>query len=187
MVEQSPREKRYEERRRAILDAARHRADDEGWGAVTTRHLAEAIGYSQPVLYGHFPGGKAEIVLTVAMEGFVELTRRCRAALDDAEARGRVESVADAYLDFACSHPAVYEAMFQQAIDAEFAGADTPADMRAGFEVLAETIGDDARGCTTETFWAALHGMHLLERAGRMRPESRADRVAELSARYANR
>ncbi|RAG66317.1 TetR family transcriptional regulator, partial [Burkholderia multivorans] len=24
---------------------------------MTTRRLAEAIGYSQPVLYGHFPGG----------------------------------------------------------------------------------------------------------------------------------
>ncbi|AZZ81417.1 TetR family transcriptional regulator [Gordonia alkanivorans] len=187
MAEQTPRQERYEERRRSILEAARRRADDEGWPAVTTRHLAEAIGYSQPVLYGHFPGGKAEIMLAVAFEGFVEVTRRCRAALSGGDGGGAVASVANAYLDFGRSHPAVYEAMFQQAIDAEFASADTPADLRAGFDVLAEAIGDDAHGAATETFWAALHGIHLLERAGRMRAENRAARVAELAVRYAKR
>ncbi|TYQ04502.1 UNVERIFIED_ORG: TetR family transcriptional regulator [Gordonia westfalica J30] len=184
MAEQTARQKRYEERRRAILEAARRRADAEGWSSVTTRHLAEAIGYSQPVLYGHFPGGKSEIMLAVALEGFVELTRQCRAAESVGDAQGRVESVAYAYLDFARAHPAVYEAMFQQAIDAEFASDETPADLRAGFDVLAETIGDDERGSATETFWAALHGIHLLERAGRMRPENREARVAELNSRF---
>lgn len=69
-----------------------HEADDFR-GAVTTRHLAEAIGYSQPVLYGHFPGGKSEIMLAVA----------------------------HSYLDFANEHPAIYEAMFRQSIDSRFA------------------------------------------------------------------
>ncbi|KJR07840.1 TetR/AcrR family transcriptional regulator [Gordonia sihwensis] len=187
MAERMSRQERYEQRRRAILDAARERADADGWAAVTTRHLADAIGYTQPVLYGHFPGGKAEIMLAVALEGFVELTRRCRTALDEDGDRGAVEPVAEAYLKFSREHPAVYEAMFQQAIDAEFASADSPADLRAGFEVLAETIGDDEGGAATEVFWGALHGITVLERAGRMRPEHRAQRIAELSSRYAVR
>ena len=35
-----------------------------------------------------------------------------------------------------------------------------------------------------EVLWGALHGISLLERAGRVRPEHRARRVAELAARF---
>lgn len=187
MADATARRQRTEERRRRILEAARERADAEGWSAVTTRHLADAIGSTQPVLYGHFPGGKAEIMLALAMEGSTDFTRRCRAALDEADQREAIEAVVHAYLDFGRAHPAVYEAMFQQAIDAEFASAATRADLRAGFEVLSTVIGDDGDGATTEVFRGALHGISLLERAGRMRPEHRAARVAELSSRFGGR
>lgn len=184
MADSAVRRQRNEERRMRILQAARERADADGWPAVTTRHLAEAIGFTQPVLYGHFPGGKAEIVLAVALEGFAELTRLCRNVLDSKRGRAAIEAVAIAYLDFGSEHPAVYEAMFQQSIDAPFASPDTPADLREGFEALAQAIGDTGDGTKTEVFWGALHGIGLLERAGRMRPEHRAERVAELSARF---
>jgi AcrR family transcriptional regulator len=185
MTEQTPREQRNDERRRRILVAARERADAEGWAAVTTRHLADTIGYSQPVLYGHFPGGKAEIMLAVALEGFVDLTQRCRAALGRKRGRRAIEAVAVAYLDFGVQHPAVYEAMFQQPIDARFASDDSEPELRGGFDLLAQAIGDDGDGTVTEVFWAALHGISLLERAGRMRPDHRASRVAELGTRFA--
>jgi hypothetical protein len=32
--------------------------------------------------------------------------------------------------------------------------------------------------------WSALHGMSLLERAGRMRPEDRDHRIADLVTRF---
>ncbi|MFJ3958016.1 TetR/AcrR family transcriptional regulator [Arthrobacter sp. NPDC090010] len=180
------RQQRGEERRRRILDAARERADANGWTAVTTRHLADAIGYTQPVLYGHFPGGKAEIMLTLAFEGFVELMDRCRRALGDRLGRDAAEAVALAYLEFGAEHPAVYEAMFQQPLDTPFASEDTRAELRAAYQVLADAIGDDGDGAATEAFWGALHGISLLERAGRMRLEHRAARIAELAARFAN-
>jgi len=185
MADRTEHQQRTEERRRRILDAARERADAEGWAAVTTRHLADAIGYSQPVLYGHFPGGKSEIMLAVAMEGFVDLARQCRAALGRKRGRRAVEAVADAYLGFGTAHPAVYEAMFQQPIDTPFASDDTDADLRAGFDALSAAIGDGGDGSATEVFWGALHGISLLERAGRMRPEHRSHRVAELGIRFA--
>lgn len=185
MTERTTRQQRTDERRRRILAAARERADADGWSAVTTRHLADAIGFTQPVLYSHFPGGKSEIMSAVALEGFVELTRRCRAALGPEPARRTVEAVAVAYLDFGRDHPAVYEAMFHEPIDARFAEEDTPSELRAGFDTLAEAIGDVDRGAATEVFWSALHGIGLLERAGRMRPDDRALRVAELGVRFA--
>jgi AcrR family transcriptional regulator len=183
MADRTARQQRHEERGRHILDAARDRADAQGWAAVTTRHLSDAIGYSQPVLYSHFPGGKAEIMLTVALDGFVELTRRCRTALGGRQGRPAIEAVSVAYLDFGGEHPAVYEAMFHQPIDTPFAHDDTRPELRAAFDVLAETIGDDD-GTATEVFWSALHGMSVLERAGRMRPEHRRLRVSELGVRF---
>ncbi len=99
--------------------------------------------------------------------------------------RRAIEAVAITYLDFGIQHPAVYEAMFQQPIDARFAADDSEPELRAGFDVLAEAIGDDGDGTATEVFWGALHGISLLERAGRMRPEHRAHRVAELGVRFA--
>lgn len=185
MAEQTARQQRNDDRRRHILAAARERADASGWAAVTTRHLSDAIGYTQPVLYSHFPGGKSEIMLAVALEGFVDLTRRCRAAIGRKRGRRAIEAVAVAYLDFGSEHPAVYEAMFSEPIDTQFARDDTRSELRAGFETLADAIGDDGRGTPTEVFWSALHGISLLERTGRVRPEHRSRRVAELGVRFA--
>lgn len=183
MPEHQPRQSRHEERRRRILAAARERADADGWAAVTTRHLADAIGYTQPVLYSHFPGGKAQIMLAIAMDGFAELNSRCRTALGREHGRAAVEAVAVAYLEFGRQHPAVYEAMFQQAIDTVFASEETEPALRAAFETLSQTIDDD--GAATEVFWSALHGMSQLERFGRMLPEHRPQRITDLVARFA--
>lgn len=185
MTKTTSRQLRAEERRRQILDAARERANAQGWAAVTTRHLAETIGYSQPVLYGHFPGGKAEIMLAVALEGFSTLTENGRNALQGKRGRAAIEAVATAYLNFAKSHPAVYEAMFREAIDTPFASEETVPELRAGFEVLSAAMGPDADPSAVEVYWAALHGMSLLESAGRMRPEHRAERIRELGSRFA--
>jgi AcrR family transcriptional regulator len=202
MAEPGIRARRAAERRQQIIDVARAAAEADGWAAVTSRRLAEAIGYTQPVLYGHFPGGKTEIMRTVALAGFAELAAASRAAVAEAGGRavagegaggravagegagGRaVEAVAEAYLDFAAAHPALYEAMFQLPIDARFA-QDAEAELRSGFDALAVAVGDAGNGTVTEVFWSALHGMSLLERAGRMPPENRRHRVAELAARF---
>jgi AcrR family transcriptional regulator len=183
MARAGTRAQRVAERRQQILDAARGIAEADGWTAVTSRRLADAIGYTQPVLYGHFPGGKTEIMRTVALAGFTELATAMRAAVGRKTGVRAVAAVAGAYLDFAAAHPALYEAMFQLPIDARFAQDDAEAELRSGFDALATVLGDDD-GTATEVFWSALHGMSLLERAGRMRPEHRSHRVAELAARF---
>ena len=80
MAKSGARAQRVAERRQQILDVARAVAEADGWAAVTSRRLAEAIGYTQPVLYAHFPGGKTEIMRTVALAGFAELSAATRAA-----------------------------------------------------------------------------------------------------------
>lgn len=75
MSVQERKQREWAERERLIVATARELAEQQGWGAVTTRRLAERIEYSQPVLYSHFRG-KREIIGAVAIEGAAELADR---------------------------------------------------------------------------------------------------------------
>ena len=168
------------EREHRIVAAARVIAEREGWDAVTIRRLADEIEYSQPVLYSHFENRDA-IVAAVAVEGFQEFTVVLReAASRSTGRRNALKNVAMAYLAFALSRPALYEAMFILPTDLRFAEAGTRPELRAAFEALAAVVTpfcvdvDDV----TETFWAALHGLAQLERSGRVRPSARSERIA---------
>ncbi|MFG2334082.1 TetR-like C-terminal domain-containing protein, partial [Streptomyces sp. NPDC048604] len=98
--------------------------------------------------------------------------------------RARVAALARAYLDFAERNPAVYDAMFQLDGGLAFANEDTPEPLKDGFAALLETLAEVAGegiqpGLFTETFWAALHGLATLTRAGRL-PTGDAERRVEL-------
>ncbi|MGR3937205.1 TetR/AcrR family transcriptional regulator [Streptomyces sp. BRA346] len=176
MSVQERKERERAERERLIVATARELAEQQGWDAVTTRRLAERIEYSQPVLYSHFRG-KREIIGAVALEGATEMAAAVRAAASAADGpRERVAALARAYLDFAESHPAVYDAMFLLDGGLVFAKEDTPEPLKDAFAALLESLGEVAGdgvhpGVFTEVFWAALHGLATLARAGRLPPE----------------
>jgi AcrR family transcriptional regulator len=181
-----------EEREAQIVAAARVLAEEQGWEAVTTRRLADAIGYSQPVLYGHFPEGRSQIVTAVALLGFEELAAALTAARpqpgEGASGEDRVRALVVAYLDFAARHPATYEAMFHLPIGAAFASDETPRAMRDGFDAIVGTLLALDRppsdvGTAAEVVWGAVHGVATLQRAGRFSAENYGRRVDELVRR----
>ncbi|MGW3248273.1 TetR/AcrR family transcriptional regulator [Streptomyces sp. NPDC001070] len=178
-------------RERLIVATARELAEQQGWDAVTTRQLAERIEYSQPVLYSHFRG-KREIIGAVALQGAAEMAAALRAAASAAadSPRTQVTALARTYLDFAEHNPAVYDAMFQLDGGLAFANEDTPQPLKDAFAALLETLsavaGDGVHpGLFTEVFWAALHGLATLTRAGRLPPEDAERRVDLLVDRLA--
>ncbi len=155
-------------------------AEDEGWGAVTMRRLAEKIEYSQPVLYAHFENRDA-IVAAVAVEGFRELALVLRQAAHGlTDRQDALATVASAYLAFARQHPAVYEVMFTTQVGLSFAKADTRSELKDAFAALEAVVTPSSTDAelATETFWAALHGLVELERSGRIRVDARDARVA---------
>ena len=169
-----------EERERRITAAARLIAEGEGWAAVTIRRLAEEIEYSQPVLYSHFENRDA-IVAAVAVEGFGDLAAALqKAALGSTDPRAALKTVGMAYLAFARSHPALYEAMFTLPTALRFAQVETKSEMRAAFAALSAVVPPSVADVdvATETFWATLHGLAELERSGRIRQGAREERVA---------
>ncbi|MEU1124619.1 TetR/AcrR family transcriptional regulator [Streptomyces sp. NPDC005899] len=184
MSVQERKERERAVRERLIVATARELAEQRGWDAVTTRRLADSIEYSQPVLYSHFRG-KREIIGAVALEGAAEMAATLRAAASAADGpRARVTALARAYLDFAERNPAVYDAMFQLDGGLAFADEETPEPLRDAFAALLETLGEVAGegvhpALFTEVFWAALHGLATLTRAGRL-PAGDAERRAEL-------
>ncbi|WP_326658773.1 TetR/AcrR family transcriptional regulator [Streptomyces sp. NBC_00385] len=184
------KERERAERERLIVVTARELAEQQGWDAVTTRRLAERIEYSQPVLYSHFRG-KREIIGAVALEGATEMAAAVRAATSAANSpRERVAALARTYLDFAEHNPAVYDALFQLDGGLAYAREDTPEPLKDAFaallECLAEAAGDGVHPALfTEVFWAALHGLATLTRAGRLLPEDAGPRVELLVDRLA--
>ncbi|CAM5613176.1 TetR family transcriptional regulator [Streptomyces spiroverticillatus] len=190
MSVQERKQRERADRERLIVATARQLAEQQGWDAVTTRRLAERIEYSQPVLYSHFKG-KREIIGAVALEGASEMAVAVRSATAAAHSpRQRVAALAHAYLDFAARNPAVYDALFQLDGGLAYAREDTPQPLKDAFAALLEALGEVAGdgiapGLFTETFWASLHGLATLTRAGRLPPEDADQRVALLVDRLA--
>ncbi|MGW0683693.1 TetR/AcrR family transcriptional regulator [Streptomyces sp. NPDC002754] len=190
MSVQERKERERASRERLIVATARELAEQQGWDAVTTRKLAERIEYSQPVLYSHFRG-KREIIGAVALEGAADMAVTLWAATAAADGpRARVAALAHAYLDFAERNPAVYDALFQLDGGLAFAQEETPEPLKDAFAALLETLsevaGDDVHpGLFTEVFWAALHGLATLGRAGRLPSEYVEQRVGLLVDRLA--
>ncbi|MCV7169781.1 TetR/AcrR family transcriptional regulator [Mycobacterium manitobense] len=175
------RERERAARRQLIVATARRLAEAEGWDAVTTRRLSAEIEYSQPVLYKHF-SGMEQIAEAVALDGFGELVEVLRAARTGPGAAGEVLSrISRAYAGFARDNPALYDVMFTRATTLRFAAQDTPPQLTAAFTELRQALAVVAGGrhadALTEAFWAGLHGLVTLTRAGRLRPGHDAERL----------
>jgi len=188
MVVEARRARERAQRHQLIIQTARALAEADGWDAVTTRRLAEAIEYSQPVLYSHF-ASKDAIVAGVAVQGFIELAEQLRQARSSAvEQQHVLAEVAQAYLDFGFANPALYDAMFTLHTGLPFGQAEVPPPVHAGFEELRAAVaplaGDRHLDTFTELFWSTLHGLVTLTRAGRLRQSQAGLRLPMLVAQF---
>lgn len=164
----SPKDRRHTARRHQIMEAALAIAQQDDWQAVTTRRLAEAIDYSQPVLYQHFTN-RDDLLRAIAEDGFITLANAIRPAADADS--GPLESACRAYLSFAESQPRLYEVMFSLPTTLQFDSPNTPAALRDTFDHLASLIAQEHDGdpeAAAEFFWAACHGLASLIAAGRI-------------------
>jgi AcrR family transcriptional regulator len=172
-------------RRAQILGAARRIAEREGWSNVTVRRLSDEIAYSQPVLYAHFASRDA-ILAAVAIEGFQEIGVTLAEAGKRVRGGNPVESIAVAYLEFAASSPALYEAMFTLSLSVPFGEAATPPELRFAFSQLLQLFqgqGSESE-VLAELFWASLHGIAELTRTKRFPRSRQKARVSALVKRF---
>ena len=172
-----PRTKAQQDaRRQLILDQTRLLAREAGWHAVTIRAVAQRCGLSAPSLYELFPS-KAALLAAVAQDGFAELAESLSNS-DGNDGLGPLHRSAARYWRFAHDDPTLYDLMFHQPLELEFATGKTPDALHAAFGALAAVVTDAAReleielpdpDTTTEAWWAAMHGIVSLALSRRVR------------------
>ncbi|RZK43595.1 MAG: TetR/AcrR family transcriptional regulator [Pedobacter sp.] len=98
--------------RDSILEASREIVISEGWQAVSIRKIADAIGYSLPVVYTHFENKDAILEEFVKL-GFAMLNE----IVGEVKNRSlgpeqQLSEIATAYFEFAFSRQEYYQMMF---------------------------------------------------------------------------
>jgi AcrR family transcriptional regulator len=157
--------------REALLTLARkHLA--AGHEEIGLRELAAALGVTPNAVYRHFRS-KDAMLAAVAREGFLDLTRRTRAALA-APGAAPLEACANAYLSFAQAQPAMYRLMFGRG--GRFPDEiELTAAARECFDVMASAVASVLPASPKSaasplkaavTTWALMHGYAMLRNEG---------------------
>jgi AcrR family transcriptional regulator len=173
MTRATPRQKRHEDIKHAILWAARTLILEKGSDKLSLREIARRIGHSPAGLYEYF-GSKEEIVAAVAAEALDHLSNylgRVPASLPPAR---RLVELGLAYVEFARQHPEHFLLVFSSLISGRVS-PQAPADARSPYRIVQQAVRD---GFDTGDFaphagygveeiayslWAFAHGMAMLQ------------------------
>jgi len=172
MIELTPRERRHQKTKQAILQAAQDIITEKGADGLSLREIAQRIDYSPAGLYEYF-NSKDDIIMAVCVSEFAQLSAvldRVPADLSPAE---RIIQLGQAYLDFARNNPEQFMFIFttvppDRASITSLTGENTPYNiLRQAVQAYVEaeeivlpaayTVDD-----VTYIFWAKVHGMAML-------------------------
>jgi AcrR family transcriptional regulator len=160
--------------RTALVETAARILAAEGPESLSIRKLAAEVGASTMAVYTHF-GGKDELLGAVVLEGFDRLATHL-AAIDESD-----DPVFDlcllgaAYRRNALDNPHLYAAMFGRPIPKESLTDDELVVPLGTFETLvrgcqrcidAEALDAPDAEMLANQFWAAAHGVVMLELSG---------------------
>lgn len=165
-----PRDLTSTGRREQILDEAQRLFVAHGAQHVSTRHIAQAVGISQPSLYAHFANRDA-IAVELCCRAFDQLHARLVAARHAAAATAldRLGALGRTYIEFGLTNSAAYQIAFMHDLPSPTSpekGKVLTAGVRS-FSVLRELFG--APGMTeidasaaAQSAWASMHGLVAL-------------------------
>jgi AcrR family transcriptional regulator len=124
---------------RAQLTAvARALLEEEGRAGLGLRAIAARAGVALGTIYHHYDG-KGALLAALAVEGFDELSRRLREAVEQRGEGSGLRAMGAAYVGFLFERPALYQLMFEALEDGS--RPEVAAAERATFGVVADCIG----------------------------------------------
>jgi AcrR family transcriptional regulator len=184
-METSPRERRHEKTRQAILEAARKIIATEGPDALSMRAIAQRIDYSAASLYEYFDS-KEEIVGAVCEQGHRRLREYMLRVDPGLPPDDYLLEIGLAYIDFAVRNPDFFALMFASPTTGVPQGV-SPVEMTAAMQGEGSSfpllLGAIQRGVDAGLFvsrsgygvlemaltaWAMVHGLAML-RIGHLR------------------
>ena len=173
-----------------LCAAAERLFAEKGPDAVTMRQLSAELGVSPMTPYRYFED-KDDILAAVRTSGFTRFAEALEAArATGTDARTRGEAVGEAYVRFALEHPHSYKLMF----DLNQPNVEKYPELIAAGQRARATMTDHVKDSITaglftgdpETigmmFWAAVHGVVVLQLAGFMPPGKARDLYHALNA-----
>jgi AcrR family transcriptional regulator len=177
-----------------LCAAAERLFAEKGPDAVTMRQLAAELGVSPMTPYRYFHD-KDDILAAVRTNGFNQFA----AALEEARAkagsvRAKAAAVGDAYVRFAFEHPHTYKLMFDlhqpvgDSSHPELAEAGRRAHATMSAWVTDQVAAGEMAGDPQQIgamFWAATHGVIVLEMAGKLPPGAARDLHHQISTTLA--
>lgn len=157
--------------KRALTSAALSLVAEKGPKGFTLTEAARRAGVSAAAPYRHF-ADKAELLATVAEQGFADLHAALVAAADGAsDPTARVVELGRAYVRWAVAHPDHYRVMF----GSEISKADHPAladaaDRAFGdlLDAIAGLVDDQDPRAVAAPLWALVHGVASLAIGGEL-------------------
>ena len=163
-----------QEVRSIILDASWKLVKEEGWESLSIRKIADAIEYSIPVIYDHFPSKEA-ILLEIGKDGFKLLGKKLEKAKEKhVGSAQQLKAIAEAYWDFAERNREYYQLMYGVGM----AGCEMDScvgDKNDFRKLITEPISNliakgkhpKANPCLKyHTFWSILHGLIAIRMGG---------------------
>jgi AcrR family transcriptional regulator len=143
------------------------------------RQLAGELGVSPMTPYRYFKD-KDDILAAVRTNGFSRFADSLEAALASSpDPVERTRAVGDAYVHFAFEHPAAYRLMFDLSQPNEAAYPELTRAAERARKTMSDyvdvliaagvVVGDSQT--VAHIFWAATHGLVVLQLAGKLGPE----------------
>lgn len=163
------------ELRETILAAARKMVLEKGFGELSIRKLADAVGYAPGTIYLYFKN-RDEITSEICVRGFAELFDEMRTAADIADPFERLTALLKIYAVFAVKNPETYRLSFME--DPKFSEEifrTAPLDEGTGRQAfnmivkavreLKETgrIAAEDENLLAEMLWTGVHGVVSLK------------------------
>jgi len=175
----SPRERRRERTKLAILLAAEALLAEGGLQNVTLANIARRAEYSKPALYEYFSGIE-DILIELSNIGFIRLGERIQAIDPTLPPVERLLAVYQVFLKFAAENAELYQLMFTHIIFTNFGLDRNWPDVRketqvayySALEIIQDGIDQGVfkvrpnfdSGAMLYLCWVTLHGIASLKR-----------------------
>ncbi|AJE82856.1 TetR family transcriptional regulator [Streptomyces albus] len=172
--------------RAALLEHAERTLREEGAQALTLRGLAREAGVSHGAPRRHFPDRQA-LLDALAVAGFERLRVQLEAAAGSGGgASAQLRALAQTYMDFATTHPALLELMFtgkhRPGAEAVYAAAERALGVPLAVITALQAEGELAPGDSARlgrVAFAAFHGLATLAGGGMLPPQELREAVGD--------